>query len=508
MWPKTINNMFDFKLWGPNALMIKKWELWAIPVLALSGYWSTLDNSFGLDDFDFVGRLAGGEGLASFSNILGALRFIRPIGALLFYFDYWIYGTWAPGYHITNILIHILNGYLLIAVIRHLWPSIAGLAGCLFVIAPFTVEGVAWISARFDLLMAFWFLLGILALLKDRPWIGAGAFGLAMLSKEPALTAPVIAISIALWRRNTMAKRLKLAIPTVVIALLYLGFRIWLYNGIGGYNVGQVDLVSSLYRWIPINARNLLQLFASPVSHKVTAALPKTHLFGFLWLVPWLGLFCPQCWRVPLAVGIAFFLVTYAPTAFVPLSTFGVTWRFIYLPSAGLALGAAWAVSQLPWRKSAIFITIVVWLLVLHINLVLWESASFHIKRLATEIKSHIPYQGCLRVVVPASFAGAYMAPGSVVWMGRFYRPDITVIGLTEKEALRVPIEFSPSIIFPRPMLCFPSFGKHYCPRALPYYYQHPSWKFEIVAQESGFYSFYHWGSIQVRYITDIVFNQ
>lgn len=454
--------------------------LWAIPSLALAGYWSTLDNSFGLDDFAFVGRLAQGENILSISSLLDDLKFVRIIGLFLFYLDFWIYGIWAPGYHITNLLIHILNGFILLAVIRRLWPSFANLAAYFFIIAPFTIEGVAWISARFDLLMTTWFLLGVLALLRDRAWLGAGAFGLALLTKEPAVTALPVALTIALSRRNLQSNRLKLALPTIGLVVLYLIFRIWLYGGIGGYTVGRSELFPNIYRWLPINARNLFYLFGSPISYKISGVLPSTYLLGFLWLIPWLGLLRPQAWRVPLAVGLAFFLLTYSPTAFVPLSTHGVTWRFLYLPSAGLALGAAWVVSQTPWRKVIAILTIAAWLLVLNVNLVFWETSSFHIERLITEIKDREPQQGNLLIVVPASFAGAYITPYSAELMGVLYRPGIKVTGLTEKEARSISTNLLPSLIAPRPLLCFPSFGKqYYSSKTLPSYYQHPSWKYD-----------------------------
>ncbi len=449
------------------------WAWWAIPVTALAGYWSTLDNSFGLDDFPFVARLIAGESL---SNIWADQVFIRPVGHFLSYIDFWIWGTWAPGYHLTNLLLHILNGWLLVAVVRHLWPSVAGVAGCLFAIAPFTVEGVAWISARFDVLMTSWYLLGILALLRDRSWLGAAAFGLALLSKEPAITAPAVAVGVALWRRTTLAERTMLASPTIAISLLYIGFRLWWLGGIGGYGVVRGNPVLGLdLGWVPVNAWNLVQLLGSPISHKVSGVVPVTWWFGPLWLIPWLGLLRLRAWRPPLAVGLGTFLLTYLPTVFVPISTHGVTWRFLYLPSAGLALAAAWTGSQLPWRKVAFVATLSAWILVLHANLIFWESSSWHIKQVGEELQRREPRRGQLWIVVPASFAGAYMATYSAAGMGAIYRPGVTVIGLTEREASRLPPEFLPSVVAPRPMLCFPTLGKSYCPRPLPTYWQHPT---------------------------------
>lgn len=149
-----------------------------IPGLAFAGYWSTLDNAFGLDDFAFVAHLATGQAMSALpGGLTDPLRFIRPLGHLLFYLDHRIWGTWAGGYHLTNFLLHIVNGWLLVAVLRYLWPAIAGAAGCLFVITPFTVEGVAWVSGRFDLLMTSFYSWAPLCCCMVVPGSGLGRLG-------------------------------------------------------------------------------------------------------------------------------------------------------------------------------------------------------------------------------------------------------------------------------------------------------------------------------------------
>lgn len=293
------------------------------------------------------------------------------------------------------------------------------------------------------------------------------------------MTAPVIAVAVALSRRTPLADKLKLVAPTVGLTLLYLAFRIWWLGGIGGYELGRgrPSPLGPYFVWLPVNARNLLQLLGSPVSHKVAGALPLTWGLGFLWLIPWLGLGCPRSWRLPLAVGLGTFLVTYLPVVSIPLSTHGVTWRFLYLPSTGLALAAAWVGSQLPWRRGIFAATVMAWLLVLHANLILWESSSWYTKRVGEELQRREATGAPLGIVVPASFAGAYMHPALVGWVGVVYRPGARVVGFTERQASRVAQESVSLMIFPRPLLCFPAVGKPYCPHALPTYWEHPGWK-------------------------------
>jgi hypothetical protein len=73
-----------------------------------AGYWWVLDNSFGLDDFGFVAPLVTGHSTEALRAFWVGLVTIRPLGHLLFYANYWIWGTWAGGYHLTNVLLHLL----------------------------------------------------------------------------------------------------------------------------------------------------------------------------------------------------------------------------------------------------------------------------------------------------------------------------------------------------------------------------------------------------------------
>ncbi len=54
----------------------------------------------------------------------GQSNFYRPTQTLTFIADYWFWGKQAYGYHLTNILIHALNGCLLYLLLRRLLPAL------------------------------------------------------------------------------------------------------------------------------------------------------------------------------------------------------------------------------------------------------------------------------------------------------------------------------------------------------------------------------------------------
>jgi tetratricopeptide (TPR) repeat protein len=127
--------------------------------------------------------------------------FYRPLTALSYWIDLKVWGLNPAGFHLTNILIQILNSGLFFFILVRLglapWPSFLG--GLLFSAFPLHFESVGWISGRTDLLAFAWAAaaaLGILAYRKRgrgrERWLAfsAVAFFLALLAKESAILLP------------------------------------------------------------------------------------------------------------------------------------------------------------------------------------------------------------------------------------------------------------------------------------------------------------------------------
>jgi hypothetical protein len=148
--------------------------------------------------------------------------------------DYAVWGLNAWGHHLTSIILHGANTFLVVVTVIKLFEMLkrratddgqladrlsdrsvfltAGVTGLLFGLHPLHVESVAWVSERKDLLCALFFLLSIITYIKyagvicdgmlphnfssrffDRRYLlTAGFFVLALLSKPMAVSLPFV----------------------------------------------------------------------------------------------------------------------------------------------------------------------------------------------------------------------------------------------------------------------------------------------------------------------------
>lgn len=156
----------------------------------------------------------------------------HPLTLLSYAFDYAIWGLNPFGYHLTNILLHTANTFLVFVLVirlvgcsnqiapicnkdvsRGYYSIIAGIvAALLFGIHPMRVESVVWVSERKDVLCAFFFLLSALAYLKytssghskKQVFYAASliSFIFSLMSKPMAVSLPVVLLILDFYPLN------------------------------------------------------------------------------------------------------------------------------------------------------------------------------------------------------------------------------------------------------------------------------------------------------------------
>jgi protein O-mannosyl-transferase len=185
-------------------------------ILAFAVYANTLFNGFLFDDhfqiehntylrtFHSIPRILTTTGW-SFQGSEGDSNVYRPALAIAFLFCHRAFGTSPLGYHLVNILLHVVVVWLVFAVAIELFADFsAGLgAGLLFALHPIHTESVAWVSGVNDIEMTLFFLLAFLCFLRLHEASGlrfitlrAGmltSFAIALLAKEAAITLPILA---------------------------------------------------------------------------------------------------------------------------------------------------------------------------------------------------------------------------------------------------------------------------------------------------------------------------
>lgn len=167
----------------------------ALAALAFLTYAQTLGYGFVADDFEWI---LGNEMVRDPSTIWRAFSFgqlnnrvFRPLPLAWFTLDYTVAGSAAWFYHLENVLLHTLVTVLFYRLVCPFGRRAAWLAAALFAVLPVHTEVVANITSRSELLATALALLALLEL--RRPALAACLLAAAVLSKETAAVAPLLA---------------------------------------------------------------------------------------------------------------------------------------------------------------------------------------------------------------------------------------------------------------------------------------------------------------------------
>ena len=305
----------------------------------------------------------------------------RPVASLTFALNYYFHGYDVAGYHVVNIAIHILTGFLMFLVVRYTLglmnhekrDMVAGLATLVWIVNPVHTQSVTYVVQRMTAMATLFFLLalylyikGRLRQRKGRPlgslfFVLCGLSGiLAVLSKQIAATLPFF-ILVYEWYffqdldRAWITKQAKWIGGAVVIlgtlAGLYLGAapveKILAMYDKQDFTLGQrllteprvIFLYLSLL-FFPHPARLNLD-YDFPVS--VSLVDPFTTLISILGLVALLGSAFVSAKRYRL---VSFAIVWFLGNLAIESSFLGLALVFehrTYLPSVFVIAALAWA---------------------------------------------------------------------------------------------------------------------------------------------------------------------
>ncbi|MFA6385043.1 MAG: tetratricopeptide repeat protein [Candidatus Omnitrophota bacterium] len=183
----------------------------------------------------------------------GLYHSFRPLQILTYAIDHSLWRMNTVGYHLTNIILHILTALSVFWLIDILFKKrmLSFFAAFLFVIHPVHTEAVTYISGRSDPLSALFFLLAFIYYIKQQDgkntvffFLMSVCYSLALLARENAVILPLVLV----LYHYTSGKKFseKLFIPISAIAAIYIIVRFTLLKHLLLHTVVRTGVIERL----------------------------------------------------------------------------------------------------------------------------------------------------------------------------------------------------------------------------------------------------------------------
>ena len=324
--------------------------------LAILLYSGSMRAGFVADDWDFLTLVdrANSAGIA-FEPLVG--RFFRPWVVLLYYVNYKVFGLWPMPFHLTVVLLHALNAWLLCLFTIRVTKGdrvLGVLTGALFLAFAGHTEAVSWVAGVADTILMPFAIGGLLlldrALTSSRPLVpivlGWVVLAAGIMSKETSVMLPVLAAAYGAAytmsvtgdeRRRALARTAGFVVVPVLIVGGYVVMRRVLFGDATGAYAG---LGLSWGTFLFYTRAFVLRIFFPPSGRLASAWSHGQDL----WLLAAGLVVLAMAWRssryrVPLLFAVAAAGIMLAPA--LPLTiSLGTTEteRAVYIPTAFGAL--------------------------------------------------------------------------------------------------------------------------------------------------------------------------
>lgn len=353
---------------GSAEILHHRWFLAAMFAAAFVAYLPALRGPFLFDDRGLELFLQSPPPLSALVQ-----RGARLITNVSFLAEARLAGLNPQSFHVTNLVLHLINGFLVHAILAALLQRrgplgaaerFAAAAGAgLFLLHPLATESVAYISSRSELLCAFFSYLAFLLFLRSpdgqtMTWGRALAvtllLGLGAVSKEPAIAMAAIFVFFDLtdgesFSPRPLLRRWKLYLPMLAAAgaIGFRLFRVLSREGSAGVSAKHAPLDYLLTQFEVVWRYFGLVLF--PLGQNLDHLHPIVRAPGTF--SAWLGFaalaaLLAAAWRYrirfPLAfLGLMFVLILLTPTSSIVPIDDAMAERRLYLGFPGFSMIAA-----------------------------------------------------------------------------------------------------------------------------------------------------------------------
>ena len=295
----------------------------------------------------------------------------QPLVLLSYALEYKLFGLNAGGYHVTNTVLHILNGVLVLLLIytitKKTWMSL--IIALLFCLHPMQVESVAWISERKGLMCAFFYFLSFMSYIRfsreDKKgfyYASIVLFLMSLLSKPMSITFPIILLLFDYYEGKLGRSKLIEKIPFLALSGIF--SIVTLFAQRSGHAVGAVVTKAS---------RNLLLAFYNIGFYigKLIAPLRLSIHYGYpddfsytsieavisVFIIVGLAIYLVNFKKIKRGVnfGFLFFLISLVPILrIVPIGSTLAADRYMYIPMIGFFFAVATVFDSLISNKPAL----------------------------------------------------------------------------------------------------------------------------------------------------------
>jgi tetratricopeptide (TPR) repeat protein len=291
-------------------------------------------------------------------------EFWHPLTWLSLMLDYQLYGLNAGGYHVTNLIVHILSTLLLFRLFNRMTGAIwkSAFVAAFFALHPLRVESVAWIAERKDVLSVFFLVLTLCFYVyyTEKPVIRRCLpvlffFVCGLMSKPMVVTGPIIMILLDYWplgrfkkqKGNAILWQLKEKTPLFVLSAVFSIITLYAqYNP----SVKHFPLAFRLAHALVSFVTYLEKIFWPhdlAILYPLTDQLTTGQVMGAALLIILISIaLIVLMKRLPyLFTGWLWYLVTLLPViGITQIGTHSVHDLYTYLPSIGIAFMLAWGI--------------------------------------------------------------------------------------------------------------------------------------------------------------------
>ncbi|MBI2401074.1 MAG: tetratricopeptide repeat protein [Deltaproteobacteria bacterium] len=351
----------------------------AVAVIVIAVWACSLSNGFVYDDHKylvgnpwvkdtaFTGDIFSSS-TSAFSPTDAISNTYRPMLYMLYMAEYLAFGLTPFYFHLVNILAHAVNAVFVFFVAANLLgkegrgsvflPLLAGLA---FGLHTINTEVVNWVSASTELFFTLFALAGLnLYLRRASGVLSAPFFLVALLFKETAAALALI-IFIYDYSKNRLLLRDRWKAYAFFIAAGFV-YALMRFNAIGGvmhHKQADLSTIEAFINIFPLVAAYFAKL-ALPVNlsaiyefHPARSFLDARVIAGAAFVLAFSAALFFSRRRPAMLVGLSMMAIPLLPVLYVPaLSSSAMADRYLYLPSAGLAIVLASVASVLD-KKAA-----------------------------------------------------------------------------------------------------------------------------------------------------------